>query len=134
MSGLRPTLYLVVVFLGLILLLVACGDDNAPFAPNDRALIACTEECAARGQCGTTDDGRRVVLANGGGPAVSLHDSLYTDGTQVVVNESTERELIAARNGVPLIGESDPFLHTFYRVSNQEGKTAWVSSWCLARP
>jgi hypothetical protein len=134
MSGLRPTLYLAATFFALILLLAACRDDNAPFAQNDRALIACSEECAARGQCGTTDDGRRVVLANSAGPAVSQHDTLYTDETQVVIAGLIERELIAARNGAPLIAEATPFPHTFYQVTDQEGRSAWVSGWCLARP
>jgi hypothetical protein len=134
MTGVRPIIYLAVVLLGLVLLLAACGDDEVPLAQNDRALIACSEECAARGQCGTTDDGRRVVLANSAGPEVSRHDTLYTDETQVSIAELTQRELIAARNGSPLMNEATPFPHTFYKVADQEGRSAWVSSWCLARP
>jgi hypothetical protein len=134
MSRLRPTLYLAAAFFALTLLLAACRDDNAPLEQNERALIACSEECAARGQCGTTDDGRRVVLANSAGPEVSVHDSLYTDETQVQVVELTQRDLIAARNGAALTAEATPFPHTFYKVTDQAGRSGWVSGWCLARP
>jgi hypothetical protein len=134
MTRVRPTIYLTAAFFALLLLLAASGGDETPFAQNDRALIACSEECAARGQCGTTDDGRRVVLANSVGPEVSRHDMLYTDETQVSIAEVTQRELIAARNGSPLMNEATPFPHTFYKVADQEGRSAWVSSWCLARP
>ena len=43
------------------------------------------------------------------------------------------RELIAARDGVPLMNEAVAFPHIFYRVEG-EGKNAWVSEWCVARP
>jgi hypothetical protein len=51
----------------------------------------------------------------------------------VVVDETTERRLIGARDGVRL-PEATPFPHTFYRVTQAElARTAWVSAWCITR-
>jgi hypothetical protein len=134
MSGLRPTLTLIVFICALIVLLVACGgNENVPFVRDEQVLVTCSEECANRGQCGVMTDERRAVLANESGPAVTLQDRFFIEGATVVVVESSQRELFAALDGAPLIAETTPFPHMFYRVSG-EGKTAWVSEWCLARP
>jgi hypothetical protein len=118
----------------LALLAVSCRDDTpVPFARDEQARIDCSDACAARGQCGTLIDDTQVVLANDGGPAVSLHNRFFLQDTLVTVVDTSARELIAAREGVPLIAEATSFPHLFYRV-NGEGKDAWVSEWCLARP
>ena len=88
---------------------------------------------SARGQCGRLLDERRVVLANEGRPVVKDHNRFFLHETPVVVREVSNRELIAARDGVPLTDEALPFPHIFYRVEG-EGKNAWVSEWCIARP
>lgn len=119
----------------LVLLLAACrgGGEDDRFVQNEQARIVCSEMCSTRGQCGTLTNGQRAVLANVNGPAVSLHDRLYIEGIAVTIVEPSPRELIAARDGAPLIGQATPFPHMFYRV-NAEDKTAWVSEWCLERP
>jgi len=131
----RPIWSLALLIIILVILLTACrkGDQEAPFAQNDQARIACTETCAARGQCGTLPDGRRAVLANQSGPTVSLHDRFFIEEATVTVTESSPRELIAARDGVALTSQATPFPHIFYRVASED-KIAWVSEWCLARP
>jgi hypothetical protein len=135
MPGSRLALTLLGCTCLLVIFLSACGgDDIVRFNIDERALIACTEECASRGQCGTLTGGQMAVLGNESGPAVDHQDRFYVDGTPVVVVERMERQLFPARNGSPLIGSSTPFPHIFYRVSSQEPKTAWVSEWCLARP
>lgn len=134
MSRLRPILFLVALICSLLVLLAGCGrNENVPFVPNDLAQITCSDDCAGHGQCGTLGGDQRVVLANEGGPAVTLHDRFFFDGISVTIVEPSQRELIAARDGIALIAEATPFPHLFYRV-NGEGKTAWVSEWCLARP
>lgn len=105
---------------------------NPQFAVDEQAQTTCSNVCVDHGQCGTIDD-NRVVLAMDGGPAVTLHDRFFPEGAMVTIVEVNQRELIAAREGVPNSVEATPFPHTFYRV-NSEGKTAWVSGWCLARP
>ncbi len=126
-------LVLVVVIAIAVTLLLTRGNGNVSLAVNDRAVVTCSEECAARGQCGTLNNSRPVVLASTVGPEIRNHNSLYLNNTQVVIMGLTERQLIAARNGNPLFGQAEPFNHTFFQVSDQE-KTAWVSGWCLARP
>jgi len=133
MSRLRPTLYLLLL-LALGLLLAACGGDNPPLAVEEAAEIVCSDDCVAHGQCGRLLDDRRVVLANEGRPAVWAHNRFFLDETPVTVREVSQRELIAARDQVPLSSlEATPFPHIFYRVEG-EGKNAWVSEWCVARP
>lgn len=134
MSRVRPILFLFVLFCSIVALLAGCGgNENVPFAANEQAQLTCSDECAAHGQCGMLNEEQRVVLANDGGPAVTLHDRFFLDGTISTIVEISQRQLIAARDGIPLNAESTPFPHIFYRV-NGEGKTAWVSEWCLARP
>ncbi len=132
MSVLRPT-SLLAALLTLFLLLAACGREPAPLAVDEQVQAVCTDECVARGQCGRLTDERLVVLANEGGPAVSLHNRFFFDQSLVTIREINAREVIAARDGVPLLSESTPFPHAFYRVEG-EGRIAWVSEWCLARP
>lgn len=131
----RPRLFsLIIALLALLVLLAGCRDgEDAQFAQDEQLLTTCSEECATHGQCGAMPDDTRVVLAMEGGPAVSLHDRFFTEGTTVTVVEISPRELIAARDGAPLINQATPFPHVFYRVSG-DNKTAWVSQWCLARP
>lgn len=113
--------------------LVACRDQDSSFAVDQQARVTCSESCTRHGQCGTLPDNQKAILAGVNGPAVSLHDRFFIEGTEVIVVEISERELIAAQNGVPLIPQATPFPHTFYRVSAAD-RTAWVSEWCLARP
>jgi hypothetical protein len=129
---LRPIIF---VFLMLMVFSItaACRNRDDPFAVDETVLTVCNNTCAQHGQCGQLADGRKAVLASIFGPAVSMHDRFFEDGTVVIVNESNDRELIAARDGVPLYLESTPFPHTFYRVTAVD-KTAWVSQWCLERP
>ena len=131
-ARLRPTLFLAILF-ALALYLAACRGGNVPLAVDEAAKIECTQECAERGQCGVLPDDRRAVLANEGRPAVRDHNRFFIDETPVTVREVSDRQLIAARDRVPLTVEATPFPHLFYRVEG-EGKNAWVSEWCIARP
>lgn len=134
MSRLRRT-FLIALLMAVVLVLAACRGDggNSQFIVDEQVEATCSEDCANHGQCGTLTDGARVVLAMEGGPAVSLHDRFFLEGSLVTVLELSARELTAARNGVAISAEATPIPHTFYRV-NGDGKTAWVSEWCLARP
>jgi hypothetical protein len=130
MSRLRPTLTLVALLL--LALLAACGGDPVPLAVDEPAVIDCTDECADRGQCGRLVDDRLAALGHSAGPAVTGHDRFFVHETAVVVREVSERQLVGASSGIPLEGAT-PFPHLFYRVEG-EGKNAWVSEWCVARP
>lgn len=126
---------LAIILAGLLALLSVLrgrGAGDPQFAVDEQVKATCTDECVARGQCGTIGD-NPIVLAMDAGPTVVLHDRFFPEGATVTITETSDRELIAARNGIPLTPGATPFPHTFYRV-NDDGKTAWVSGWCLARP
>lgn len=132
----RPVFLLASLAFLTVWLLTACrgGDENVAFVKDEQVQITCSEECVVHGQCGTLAEGPRAVLANEGGPAVTLQNRYFLDETLVTVVESNLRQLTTMRDGAPLDPlEATPFPHTFYRVSGK-GKTAWVSEWCLARP
>lgn len=138
MSRLAIGLVLILIAIGIaaaVLLVprLGGGDNDVPFAQNEQARIECNETCAVHGFCGTLLDNQRAVLANQQGPSVSLYDRLFIEGATVIIVDPNQRELIAARGGAPLIGQATPFPHFFYQVEG-EGKIAWVSEWCLARP
>lgn len=122
------------LFIG-IFVVTACR-NRTPSLPGvgEQAVLTCSEECAARGQCGTLTTSQPVVLANEAGPSVKYQDRYFPEGTLVTLIEVNEREVIAARDGAPQTGSATPFLHNFYRAQDAAGKTAWVSSWCIARP
>jgi len=122
-----------IIFLMALAMLTACRNGGNSFAVEQQVQTTCSETCARRGQCGTLPDNQRAVLANSAGPAVSLHDRYFTEGTVVTILAISEHALIAAQNGVPLTPGATPFPHNFYQVSTTD-KTAWVSEWCLARP
>ncbi|MEZ4515817.1 MAG: hypothetical protein R3C44_02905 [Chloroflexota bacterium] len=120
----------------LIVLAMAACRSQTPTLPavGEQAVLVCSEECAARGQCGTVNNSDIVVLANEGGPAVKFQDRYFSTGTLVTLAEVSEREVIAARDGAPLTGSATPFPHSFFLAQDEGGKSAWVSSWCVARP
>lgn len=133
MSRARRPLLLVLL---LAVVLAACRDQTPPPpAVGEAAVLTCTDECVARGQCGRLATNQPVVLANEGGPSVRFQDHFYADGTRVTVVDINERQLIAATDGAPVeLTTATPFPHSFFRVDDGAGKVAWVSSWCVARP
>lgn len=117
------------------ILLTACGDDLPTFAVGDQGVVVCSDDCAAHGQCGSTSDERRVILANQAGPIIRFHDRYFPEDTIVTIRDSQPRELIAAEGGIRL-EDATPFPHTFYLIAGTVGeieKTGWVSQWCLDR-
>ncbi len=129
----RPLLLLLLLGLAAALPAACRNGADSPLAQGEQAEITCSDECAVHGQCGTLEDEQLAVLGHDSGPAVTLHNRYFVDETLVTIEETSTRDIIAARDGAPLNAEATPFPHTFYRVTG-EGKTAWVSGWCLARP
>jgi hypothetical protein len=124
---------LMLILLAGFVFLVACG-NNAPLAAGEQVVLVCSEECAARGQCGSLSDGTKAILGQDSGPIIRGHNRFFIEGAVVNIDETTNRDLVSAVNGVPVF-EAIPFTHTFYRVTQPELlKTAWVSGWCIVRP
>lgn len=118
----------------LFLLLTACfgGGEETPqdTAVTDQALqqltgnLVCSESCLSQGQCGTTADGRTVILAHSTQPATRDHNVvLPNDGTIVILGQEPRTVVDAAGN---------PFSLNFFAVQPAGGgPTSWVAGSCV---
>lgn len=124
-----------VIVLAISLAAVACRGNGEKPRPqvNERGVVVCSEACANHGQCATLPTARKAVLANRGGPAVSLHDFYLPVDAVVQVTEINERQLLPAKDGSPITANTTPFPHLFYRVAASDGTAAWVSDWCIEK-
>lgn len=131
-----------ILLLVLAQLLLACsvlgGGDADPYpdpaagsdAPVAGTTLACSQECADRGQCGTSTDRGRVVLLGAAEPSVSPDnfDLAVPEGSAVTVLETRSVEIQENQTGAQ-------FPINFYRVlvhdRNVEG---WVAAWCILNP
>lgn len=125
-----------VVLLLLLLLLTACfgGGDAAPqdTAVSDQAAVSptgtmvCSPDCLNQGQCGTTTDGRTVILAHSTQPATRDHDViLANDRTMNILGQEQRTVLDAAGN---------PFTLNFFLVQPTEGgPNSWVAGSCVSQ-
>ncbi len=123
-----------VILLLLMLLLTACfgGGDEATqdTAVSDQAAVAqtgnlvCSSDCLNQGQCGTTADGRTVILAHSAQPATQNHDViLANDSTVNIMKQQTRTVQDAAGN---------PFTLNFFQVQSAEGgPNSWVAGSCV---
>lgn len=124
------------LWLIVLAVLVACGgggettvtlgtDVQAPLA--GQAVLTCSAQCAARGQCGTAPDGQTVVLGGVAGPTLQPHDRLFPNNTTVMIGLSEIRTLQLV---------SDPNQQAqvpFYAVATtDQSRTGWVAGWCVA--
>ena len=118
----------------LFLLLTAClggGNDAAQDtavspetgAPQTGSLV-CSANCASQGQCGTTIDGRTVILAHSSQATTRDHDTLIANESTInILGTETHTVADAASNQTPL---------TFYNVQPTEGGPAgWVAASCV---
>jgi hypothetical protein len=115
----------------LILLLTGCfggGGEEAAAptpAPTGQTVVTCSDACAQQGQCGTTGDGRQLVLGRRDVPETQNHDLVFPTNAPVSVQATNIRTL------QPPGGQ--PFPQGFSLISlNENGKTGWVSDLCIA--
>ena len=124
----------VVSLLGLalffLLFVLGCsrGGDEAPVeegASQQQGTLVCSEECAARGQCGKTVSGNEpVILGHPDRPAVQDHQMTFqADYTLPIVG--TAEEL------VQVVSTGEQFQQTFFLLQRSDGRTGWVAGWCL---
>ena len=109
---------------------------NTPEEPvPEFVTLVCSQDCADRGQCGTTQGENEAVVVLGGkdGPVVEpdRHDVLFLAGATVEVKGSMEVDLAQVEGG-------EGFPQTFSRVEwlNPMGditETGWVAEWCIER-
>ncbi len=104
-------------------------DTPAP-VPEGQAgqvTLVCSQECANRGQCGQTTDGRTVILGHPERPAVSDHQMIFNADTAFpMVSANTQR--------VQVIATGEQFDAQFYLITRPEdGRSGWVAGWCVVQ-
>jgi hypothetical protein len=122
-----------VLALLLLLLLAGCRRGAAEPQRGDLAVLAgsavlvCNQECADRGQCGSSVERGQVVLLSSWGPSAEDYDMAISSDTPVMI--VTRLEEIA----VDVMTEQD-FLLPYYMVEVPERGVGWVAGWCLRSP
>ena len=113
-----------------LLFVLGCGGSDATpigdgSAPQQQAILVCSEECAARGQCGKTVAGNEpVILGHPDRPAVQEHQMTFqADYTVPIVG--TAEEL------VQVVSTGEQFQQTFFLLQRSDGRTGWVAGWCV---
>lgn len=125
-----PTPFFLALFF--LFFITGCGlfnRDPQTQPPEGQAVtqitVVCSDECARRGQCGQTRDGRSVVLGHPERPAVQDHQMIFTTGSPMTfVSANTRR--------VQVIATGEEFDQTFYLITRPEdGRSGWVAGWCV---
>jgi hypothetical protein len=94
--------------------------------PQSQAILTCSEECAARGWCGTTDDERQVVLGNAENVSAVPQDRVFLHGSIVFIN-------LVSMATIESVATGQQAQLPFYLVTSPEqGRSAWVAGWCIA--
>jgi hypothetical protein len=117
----------------LLLLLTACfggGDpaQNATVTPGAviplTGSLVCSPSCLSQGQCGTTVDGRIVILAHNTQPATRDHNVILPNESAVNILGQEPRNLVDAAG--------NPFSLNFFVVQpTAGGPTSWVAGSCV---
>lgn len=117
-----------------LLFILSCsrGSEEPPPAEETDAAqqqqqgtLICSEECAARGQCGTTvSSNQPVILGHPDHPAVQDHQMTFqAEYTLPIID--TKDELIQ------VLATDEQFPHTFFLLQRADGRAGWVAGWCL---
>jgi hypothetical protein len=124
-----PLVWLLLLFL----LLTSClggGDEAAQDAgsPETAALqtgtLTCSENCRNQGQCGTTVDGRIVILANSVQPATRAHNAVLENDSPILI---VKQELRTVADPVGNLSN----LNFFAVQPAAGGPTNWVAGSCV---
>lgn len=118
----------------LLLLLTACfgGGDAVPqdTAVSEQAVtplagtLVCSPNCLGQGQCGTTADGRTVILAHSTQPATRDHNVILANDSAVNILGQEPRNVQDAAGTA--------FSLNFFLVQPTEGGPAsWVAGSCV---
>jgi hypothetical protein len=125
----QPQRWPLVGLLLLFLLLTACfGGGAAEEAAPETALVStatlrCTETCAAQGQCGTTADGRIVILSRSASAGFRDHDVLLANDSVVTVlaqQPYTIQDITGVQSSL-----------NFFVIQPEGGNTSWVAGSCV---
>lgn len=128
----KPTLSLIGLTLFFLFFILSCrgGAETPPENPDapveQQANLVCSEECAARGQCGKTVNGNQsVVLGNPDFPAVQNHQMTFpADYTLPIVGVKDEL--------VQVVATGEQFNQSFFLIKRADERVGWVAGWCVA--
>lgn len=128
-----PKQFLWIGLLLLLLLLTAClgGGNNAAqdeaaqeAATQANGALTCSEGCQSAGQCGTTADGRTLILAHNGQPMTRDHNITLLNGSAVFIADRQQRTVIDAT------GVTFPLDFTAVQLADGSG-AGWVVASCV---
>lgn len=117
------------IFFLLFILGCSRGGEDAPgegeTAAQQQGTLVCSEECAARGQCGKTVNGDQIViLGHPDRPAVKEHQMTFpAEDTLPIV--STKEELIE------VVSTGEQFSQIFFLLQRADERVGWVAGWCF---
>ncbi len=89
------------------------------------AKLLCGSECIERGQCGTAEQ-EKIVLLNSIRPAAFGHDMAIRSDTNVTI---VEKEMQTAIQ----LTDNKPISITFYLVDIVDSTPGWVAGWCIGQ-
>ena len=116
-----------------LLFILGCNQGNGDTPPPEgevppleqQGTLVCSEECAARGQCGKTINGEQpVILGHPDHPAVQDHQMTFpAEYTLPIIG--TKDEL------VQVLSTGEQFYHTFFLIKRADERVGWVAGWCI---
>ncbi len=129
--------FVLICLLG-VALVVACGGNDEPqyghqVILNGTAVLACSQECQDRGQCGLAEATQTQVVLIGSGerPTMRPRQFALPVGSQVAINGQPQTiNLILATNA------NTRETAYFYSVTipDRQNQNGWVAGWCLTAP
>jgi hypothetical protein len=89
------------------------------------AELLCSSECIERGQCGTAEQ-EKMVLLNSTTPATFGHDMAIRSGMNVTIVDEKMRTAVQLAN-------NENISITFYLVNITDSTPGWVAGWCIGQ-
>jgi hypothetical protein len=121
-------------FITLVILISACSLINrgesgeilgSDLLLSGEAKLLCSSECIERGQCGTAEQ-EKMVLLNSTMAATFGHDMAIRSGTNVTIVDKEMRTAVQLAN-------NETISITFYLVNIRETTPGWVAGWCIGQ-
>ena len=134
----RPWVHFGLICLLGMAIVVACGGDATPqyghqVMLSGTALLACSQECTDRGQCGFVvgTETQAVLIGSPEVPSTKPRQFALPTGSQVVITgEPQSITLILTSNA----NTTEAAFFYPVTVPERNNATGWVAGWCLTSP